>query len=90
MVDIFKTIKYGVTEKGMVPWEGVLSPEQMQGVASYILTLQGTNPPNAKAPQGVIYVPPVEEEPAAADSTSVEEPLEETGTPAEAQALLIQ
>jgi cytochrome c oxidase cbb3-type subunit 3 len=28
-------------------------------VASYILTLKGTNPPNAKAPQGDLYKPEV-------------------------------
>lgn len=62
--DIFKTIKYGVPEKGMIPWDGTLSPSQMQNVASFITTLIGTNPPNGKAPQGEKYVPaaPVEEE----------------------------
>ena len=50
--DIFKTIKYGVQAKGMVPWGGVLKPNEIQIVASYILSLQGSNPPGAKAPQG--------------------------------------
>jgi len=49
---VFKTIKFGVPEKGMIPWQAQLSPVQIQEVASYILTLKGTNPPNAKAPQG--------------------------------------
>jgi len=49
---IFKTIKFGVPEKGMIPWQSQISPPQIQQVASYILTLKGTNPPNAKAPQG--------------------------------------
>lgn len=49
---LFKTIKYGVTSKGMVAWQGKLSDDQIVEVASYILTLQGTNPANAKAPQG--------------------------------------
>ncbi len=51
--DIFKTIKYGVPEKGMISWQSQLRPADMQRVASYILTLQGTNPPNPKAPEGV-------------------------------------
>ena len=55
--NIFKTIKYGVPAKGMISWESQLTPRKMQEVASYILTLQGTNPPNAKAPQGTIDVP---------------------------------
>jgi len=55
--DLFKTIKYGVPSKGMISWKTQLSPTQMQDVASYILGFQGTNPPNAKAPEGVLYVP---------------------------------
>ena len=55
--DIFKTIKYGVPDKGMVPWEQTLSPAQIAQVASYIITLRDTHPANPKAPQGeeVIY-----------------------------------
>ena len=53
--DVFKTIKYGVPEKGMISWQTQLQPVTMQQVASYILTLQGTNPPNQKAPQGELY-----------------------------------
>ena len=54
--EIFTTVKYGVVEKGMIPWEPVLTPVQMQNVSSYILTLQGTNPPGAKEAQGEIWV----------------------------------
>jgi len=50
--DIFKTIKYGVPEKGMIAWEKTLSPKQIEDVSNYILSLKGTNPPNPKAPQG--------------------------------------
>lgn len=50
--DIFKTVKYGVPAKGMVPWEQTLTPGQIAEVSNYILTLRGTNPPNAKEPQG--------------------------------------
>jgi cytochrome c oxidase cbb3-type subunit 3 len=55
--DLFKTIKYGVIEKGMQSWQKDLNPIMMQQVASYILTLQGTNPADGKAPQGEKYVP---------------------------------
>lgn len=55
--NLFSTIKYGVQEKGMISWKSQLQPSDMQKVASYILTLQGTDPPNAKAPQGELYVP---------------------------------
>jgi cytochrome c oxidase cbb3-type subunit 3 len=50
--NVFKTIEYGVPAKGMLTWEGKLNPREIQEVASYVLSLQGTNPPNAKMPQG--------------------------------------
>jgi cytochrome c oxidase cbb3-type subunit III len=50
--EIFRTVKYGVTSKGMVAWQGKLSDDQILEVASFILSVQGTNPANAKAPQG--------------------------------------
>jgi len=50
---IFKTIKYGVPEKGMISWEKTLTPKQTSDLSNFILSLQGTNPPNPKAPQGV-------------------------------------
>ncbi len=53
--DLFKTIKYGVPQKGMISWQTQLDPTQMQEVASYILTMRGTNPPNPKAPEGELY-----------------------------------
>ncbi len=53
--DIFKTIKYGVPEKGMKSWKDDFSPVQIAQLASYIHSLAGTNPPNGKAPQGELY-----------------------------------
>ncbi|MES2389354.1 MAG: cbb3-type cytochrome c oxidase N-terminal domain-containing protein [Bacteroidota bacterium] len=53
--DVFKTVKYGVTGKGMVSWQGKLKPLEIQQVAGYVLSLQGSNPPNGKAPQGKDY-----------------------------------
>jgi cytochrome c oxidase cbb3-type subunit III len=53
--NIFKTIKYGVPAKGMISWQTSLSPKKMQEVASYILTLRGTNPPTGKPPEGELY-----------------------------------
>ena len=53
--DIFRTIKYGVPAKGMIAWKSQLRPADMQNLASFILTLQGTNPPNGKVPEGEIY-----------------------------------
>lgn len=53
--DVFKTIKYGRTEKGMRSWKEDMSPVQMAQLASYVKSLKGTNPPNAKEPQGDKY-----------------------------------
>ena len=50
--DVFKTIKYGVPAKGMIAWQSTLNPIEMQNVASYIISLQGTNPAGGKEPQG--------------------------------------
>lgn len=53
--DIFKTIKYGVVEKGMQSWKDVFSPDQIADLSSYIITLHGSNPPGAKEPQGELF-----------------------------------
>jgi cytochrome c oxidase cbb3-type subunit 3 len=55
--DVFRVIKYGVPEKGMIAWQNQMNPSEMIKVASYIKTLEGTNPPNAKEPQGELYQP---------------------------------
>lgn len=52
---IFRIVKNGVLEKGMTPWKDLLSPTQMAQVASYIKSMQGTNVPNGKAPQGELF-----------------------------------
>jgi mono/diheme cytochrome c family protein len=46
------TINNGVPAKGMISWRAILKERQILEVSSYIQTLVGTNPPNAKAPQG--------------------------------------
>jgi cytochrome c oxidase cbb3-type subunit 3 len=54
IASIFKVIKYGVVEKGMQSWQEMLSPTQIAQVANYIKTLEGTDLPGGKAPQGVL------------------------------------
>jgi len=58
--NIMTIINNGVIEKGMIAWKGQLSDKQIHQVASYVVTLQGTNPPNPKAPEGEKYVPEAE------------------------------
>lgn len=54
--DIFSTIKYGVLDKGMIPWKDELSPNQIAQLVAYIHTLKGTNPAGAKEAEGTLYV----------------------------------
>jgi len=50
-VDSVRTIINGVPAKGMITWRGLLTPDQIQAVASYIHTFRGTNPKNPKPPE---------------------------------------
>jgi len=52
--DIFKTIKYGVPQKGMVPWEAQLTAIEIQNVATYIVSLEG-KATCTKEPQGTPF-----------------------------------
>ena len=51
-VDIFNVISNGVVEKGMAAWEAVYTPEQRAELVAFIKSIQGTNPTDAKAPEG--------------------------------------
>ena len=53
--NIFKVIKYGVVAKGMISWQSQLNPNQMQDVASYVISLHGTSPANPKQQEGTIW-----------------------------------
>lgn len=73
--EIFTTIKYGWPDKGMKSWQADLSPSKMNEVASYIKTLVGTNPPNAKGPQGELYSEKgVANDSVSSDSTKIDLP----------------
>jgi len=50
--EIFKTIKYGVPEKGMKSWKDDFSPKQLAQLTSFIKSVHGSNPPNPKAQEG--------------------------------------
>lgn len=54
--DVFYTIKYGWPEKGMKSWKDDFSPEQIADLASFVKSIHGTNPANAKEPQGEKFV----------------------------------
>jgi cytochrome c oxidase cbb3-type subunit 3 len=55
--NVFHTITEGGRDgKGMVSWKGILKPSEIQLVASYVLSLEGSNPKEPKEPQGEIWV----------------------------------
>ena len=54
--NVFHTLSEGGRPgKGMVAWKTMLKPTELQQVGSYVLSLQATNPPDAKAPEGEIW-----------------------------------
>lgn len=55
--EIFSTIKYGVPTKGMISWQDQLNPKEMQKVASFVKSLEGTTPASPKEPQGELMEP---------------------------------
>jgi cytochrome c oxidase cbb3-type subunit 3 len=55
-VDNVRTILNGVPEKGMLTWKGVLKPEEIYEVSSYIYTLRGTSPVNPKPAENTVPV----------------------------------
>jgi cytochrome c oxidase cbb3-type subunit 3 len=57
--NVFSTISEGGRAgKGMVAWKNSLKPSEIAQVASYVIGMRGTNPPDAKAPEGDLYVAP--------------------------------
>lgn len=52
LIDINKAVSEGVPDKGMPPWAAMLKPLELQQVVVFTKSLEGSNPPNAKAPQG--------------------------------------
>lgn len=55
--NVFHTISEGGRAgKGMISWKTDLKPGEMAQVASYVLSLYGTNPPEPKEPEGEIWV----------------------------------
>ena len=51
-MDLFAVITEGVPAQGMPPWDSALSPEERAQVVAFLQSIQGTDPPNAKEPQG--------------------------------------
>ncbi len=69
---VFNTIKDGVVEKGMPAWGKLMSPQDLHDLTFFVMSLQGSNPPGAKAPQGELFKQSTNEK---SDSTSVQAKL---------------
>lgn len=55
--NIFKLISEGSSKNPtMAPWKDVIKSTDIQKIASYIISLEGSNPSEAKAPEGEIWV----------------------------------
>ena len=50
--DVYRVIHEGVPANGMPAWEGMLSQEEQAQAMAFVLSLQGTSPPDPKEPQG--------------------------------------
>jgi cytochrome c oxidase cbb3-type subunit 3 len=76
--NVFNTIMEGGRDgKGMVSWKATIKPSDIQKVASYVLSLQGSKPVNPKPtePEAKKWVdenvPKGATQPAATDTTKV-------------------
>ena len=52
ITDIRKSTAHGIVEKAMPNWGLTLSGDDINNVVAYVWSLRGSNPPNAKPPQG--------------------------------------
>ncbi len=53
---VFKSIKYGIPEKGMTPFKDQMTDQQIHELASYVITkMKGAVTTNTKGPQGDKY-----------------------------------
>lgn len=51
---ILDSFRVGYPDKGMPPWGNVIPLDKHAPLAAYVISLQGTDPPNPKEPQGEI------------------------------------
>lgn len=54
---IFQSVAKGWPAKGMPPWGRAVRPEELAALVSYVRSIQGSNPPNPRAPEGEPVVP---------------------------------
>lgn len=52
-LNIVTSISKGIPDKGMIAWESLLQKKEIMSLVAFIKSIGGSNPLNAKAPQGV-------------------------------------
>ena len=52
MVEMIQVVRKGVLDKGMPAWETMLKDGEIKSVIAFVVSMRGTKPNNAKAPQG--------------------------------------
>ena len=55
VTQVFYTLVKGVAAKGMPPWGRAIAPEEIAALTSYIRSIQGSNPPDAKSAEGELF-----------------------------------
>jgi len=56
LTDVYRTINEGVPSKGMLAWKRQLGVGDILSLSAYVGTIRGAEPPNAKKPQGDLFV----------------------------------
>jgi len=54
LMDVYRTVREGVLDKGMLAWEDQLRPAELLAVSAHVGGLLGSDPPNPKPPQGTL------------------------------------
>lgn len=54
---VFQTVAKGWPAKGMPPWGRTMKPDELAALVSYVRSLQGSNPPGARPPEGEVVAP---------------------------------
>lgn len=56
--NVFSTVNNGFLPKGMPAWGKTMSQSDVRDVTFFVLSLQGSNPANAKTPEGELMEQP--------------------------------
>lgn len=49
---VLNTLRVGVLDKGMPAWEAIFKTSEIESLSAFVVSINGTTPANAKAPQG--------------------------------------